>query len=294
MSDSNTPLHVAVQNGNLEIVQILLDSGFDVNTCNSQGQTPLYLATRAGHADIVSLLLKRGASLAHESATSNNEQASDSPSSTPASSSEPCVLTKDKESISELAESYTTTYILCFVADVIFQTAYYCTLSNEAFTSIRTQEEIDRSVGNMSIMFFFIIAALLIYNLVRFYQYLKRLWEEIPSSFIERSPARMAGYSLIPVFSWYWCFRSILGLVQTMNRVIAQRGYGKPLATTTIAITCVLWIGFDVGMLFFPDSAGGAFGSCIFNFVDVCITLYAVRLLTNNVFEFMDMKNEAV
>ena len=56
MSDGNTPLHIAVQNQDIEIIKILLDSGSDVNAKNAAGQTPLHLAVQTANKEIISLL----------------------------------------------------------------------------------------------------------------------------------------------------------------------------------------------------------------------------------------------
>lgn len=45
------------QRGNLEIVKILIDAGFDINYKTKFGYTPLIAASRGGHLDIVKLLL---------------------------------------------------------------------------------------------------------------------------------------------------------------------------------------------------------------------------------------------
>ena len=52
--------HAAVQ-GDLELVQQLLEGGTDVNSKDPWGHTPLMSASWAGHKEIVQVLLKRGA-----------------------------------------------------------------------------------------------------------------------------------------------------------------------------------------------------------------------------------------
>ncbi len=41
-----TPLHVAVRDGNLEIIQELLKNGAKVNSIDNNGNTPLHLAEK--------------------------------------------------------------------------------------------------------------------------------------------------------------------------------------------------------------------------------------------------------
>ena len=54
-------LRDAVYFGNLEIVRILLDTGFDVNHVGPYGQTFLHLAAELGETKIISELVARGA-----------------------------------------------------------------------------------------------------------------------------------------------------------------------------------------------------------------------------------------
>ena len=63
MSNTNTPLHLAIQNGNIEIVKILLENQCDFHAVNPDGLTPLQLATQTGNAEIVSMLLRHGVGL---------------------------------------------------------------------------------------------------------------------------------------------------------------------------------------------------------------------------------------
>ena len=58
MSNTNTSLHLAVQNGNIDIVKMLLDAGNDLNAVNAEGQTPLDLAITTNNAEIVRLLVE--------------------------------------------------------------------------------------------------------------------------------------------------------------------------------------------------------------------------------------------
>jgi ankyrin repeat protein len=55
-------LFKAIEEGHLDIVEILLAAGVDVNI-QWGGDTPLYMAVKKGHKDIVLLLLSKGANL---------------------------------------------------------------------------------------------------------------------------------------------------------------------------------------------------------------------------------------
>ena len=56
-----TPLHLAVQNGKLEIVELLLSQGADINAKDSEGNTPLITALALRKADTAKYLLSKGA-----------------------------------------------------------------------------------------------------------------------------------------------------------------------------------------------------------------------------------------
>ncbi len=56
-----TPLHLAVQNGSQEIVELLISKGADINARDSAGNTPLITALAFRKADIAKFLLLKGA-----------------------------------------------------------------------------------------------------------------------------------------------------------------------------------------------------------------------------------------
>ncbi|MFC1781833.1 ankyrin repeat domain-containing protein [Planctomycetota bacterium] len=57
-SQGQMPLHLAIQWGNTEIAELLIDSGADVSATNTRGLTPLHLA---GSKEIAELLIAKGA-----------------------------------------------------------------------------------------------------------------------------------------------------------------------------------------------------------------------------------------
>lgn len=59
----STPLHEAVCNNQLESVEILLDSNCEVDIFDRDGETPLQLAIEMRNKEIISVLLKNGARL---------------------------------------------------------------------------------------------------------------------------------------------------------------------------------------------------------------------------------------
>ncbi|CAJ0543837.1 Ff.00g039510.m01.CDS01 [Fusarium sp. VM40] len=56
-------LHSLVREGNLPLMEILLDNGFKIDTRDSEGQTSLHLAISHNHFDIAEKLLSRGADI---------------------------------------------------------------------------------------------------------------------------------------------------------------------------------------------------------------------------------------
>ena len=59
--EKRTALHHAAEHGNLQICQILLNYGADVNKKNAREYTPLWLAARKGNIYICHLLINEGA-----------------------------------------------------------------------------------------------------------------------------------------------------------------------------------------------------------------------------------------
>ena len=61
---NDIPLHLAAFNGDLEMVQVLLEYGVDVNCPNIYGSTPLLYVSQSGHRNAPSIarfLIERGA-----------------------------------------------------------------------------------------------------------------------------------------------------------------------------------------------------------------------------------------
>eukprot|EP00290_Baffinella_frigidus_P008072 CAMPEP_0180134536 /NCGR_PEP_ID=MMETSP0986-20121125/10223_1 /TAXON_ID=697907 /ORGANISM="non described non described, Strain CCMP2293" /LENGTH=634 /DNA_ID=CAMNT_0022074921 /DNA_START=39 /DNA_END=1943 /DNA_ORIENTATION=+ len=57
------PLHWAALRGNTEVIVLLSDKGADVNACESEGHTPLMKSAQYGQTDAVMTLIARGAQL---------------------------------------------------------------------------------------------------------------------------------------------------------------------------------------------------------------------------------------
>src|SRR6266478_4828778 len=65
--DGRTPLHLASQAGQLDVTCVLIEHGADVSTQNKDGQTPLHLASQVRRLDVAGTLIKRGADVSAQS-----------------------------------------------------------------------------------------------------------------------------------------------------------------------------------------------------------------------------------
>ena len=57
------PLHIAAQNGRVEVVRVLLEHGTDANAPNKTQSTPLHVAAQQGEVEVVRVLLEHGANV---------------------------------------------------------------------------------------------------------------------------------------------------------------------------------------------------------------------------------------
>jgi ankyrin repeat protein len=57
----NTPLHYAIESGDIGLVRLLIEQGADVNAVNKEGVTPLIKAAQFGQTEIVKFLHEHGA-----------------------------------------------------------------------------------------------------------------------------------------------------------------------------------------------------------------------------------------
>jgi len=61
--DGNSPLHFAVENGNLEIAEVLLNAGAKIDFKNSDKRTPLMMLDEDATPELINLLLRHGAKI---------------------------------------------------------------------------------------------------------------------------------------------------------------------------------------------------------------------------------------
>jgi ankyrin repeat protein len=60
---NKTPLHIAAQKGHLEICQLLLERGAEINIRDRDLNTALHIAVLRGHLPVVQLLVQQGGDL---------------------------------------------------------------------------------------------------------------------------------------------------------------------------------------------------------------------------------------
>jgi ankyrin repeat protein len=63
INDGVTPLYTAAQNGQVEVIKMLVSLGANVNAPNNLGATPVYVAAGNGHAHVIEALAELGADL---------------------------------------------------------------------------------------------------------------------------------------------------------------------------------------------------------------------------------------
>eukprot|EP00756_Hemistasia_phaeocysticola_P051878 Hpha_TRINITY_DN27050_c0_g1::TRINITY_DN27050_c0_g1_i1::g.33351::m.33351 len=61
-----TALHIAANEGHVNVAEILLERGADIEAKNTSEATPLYVATLQGHTEVARLLLSKGAAVDSE------------------------------------------------------------------------------------------------------------------------------------------------------------------------------------------------------------------------------------
>jgi len=62
-TSGNTALHLAASLGDVDLVEILIRKGANVNAVNGEGLTPLHLSIKLGWPSIASTLIKEGADI---------------------------------------------------------------------------------------------------------------------------------------------------------------------------------------------------------------------------------------
>ena len=283
-SNTNTSLHIAIQNGNMEIIKMLLADGCEsLYTRNAEGQTPLDLATAMNNEEIVRLLLEHGAGHVP-------------PQSSP-SDFAPLIL--DTEQRKKRIGFWMT--LMCITFSVaVFISILYTSICIGIMLAADSPRAACLQRGTAAGYFLiFQIPVLLLYVLC-YYFCLFRLWEEIPRRFARTTPGMAAGLSLVPFFNWYWMFVALGGLYRNMNKVMVVYGQDKRFNTMLIMAACIFWLVcalFAPIMLMAKGESVNIPARIILDlvylggyFVWIAFTLVIYWSIRSDVFEFMDIK----
>ena len=287
-SNTSTSLHIAIQNGNMEIINMLLADGCEsLYTRNAEGQTPLDLATAMNNEEIVRLLLEHGAGHV--------------PPQSPVSDFAPVIL--DTEQRKKRIGFWTILVCVALGASTFFD-ILQSLIGIGILVNFRPADAARmKPIADGIILLFFGFPTVIAYLFCYFF-WVFRLWEEIPRRFARTTPEVAAGLSLVPFFNWYWMFVALGGLYQDMNKVLEAYGHNKRFNTTLIFMACILWlVGF---FIFFVAIIACAVVSAhatnsnfeilrdfffgIWAFLWCVFTVVICWIIRRNVFEFMDIK----
>jgi len=283
---SNTPLHLAVQNGNIEIVKTLLANGCDLNACNADGLTPLDLAITTNNTEIVQLLLEH----------KNRAKVPPPPTfgfPVPPLASIALTAEQRKQRI-----TFWTT--LCTVALVLFTLAgiFAGFMDLRAFNdSILSFTDLEAALSKNAFIHSILSSPLDIAYLCCYFFFVFRLWEEVPREFARTTPKKAAWLSLIPFYAYYWMFVALLGLYKDMNKTMESYGQGARFGTSLIVAACTGWLCYGIFITFsllteaFTEpSSGETLRTMLWGIVFCVFTVSMFWVIRKNVLDFIDIK----
>ena len=290
MSNTNTPLHLAVQNGNIEIIKTLLASGSNLDARNADGLTPLDLAITSNNTEIVQLLLEH-----KDKAKVPSSPAFGIPAPPPA----PIPLTAEQRK--QRITFWTT---LCTVAILLSTLVLLVTgfMDLRAFSISVSLDELEMAQSKTGLIRLILGMPIFIAYLCCYFLFVLRLWEEVPREFARTSPKTAAWFSLIPFYAYYWMFVALLGLHKDMNKATESYGQGARFDTALIVAACTAWLvdGVCIGTFglltqaFIEPSSGETLRNMLsVTTVDV-FTVLMFWVIRKNVLDFIDIKEYSV
>jgi len=235
---SNTSLHLAVQNGNIEIVKTLLASNCDLDARNADGLTPLDLAITSNNTEIVQLLLE------HKDGT----RVSTPTVGFPAPPSAPVPLTAEQRK--QRITFWTT---LCSIVVVLrtLVSIFVGFMDLRAFNNTTLSlSDLEAALSKNTFIHSILTSPLDIAYLCCYFFFVLRLWEEVPREFARTTPKKAAWLSLIPFYAYYWTFVALLGLHKDMNKTTESYGQGTCFGTALIVAACTGWLCFGILITF--------------------------------------------
>ncbi len=226
MSNSDSPLHLAIRNNNIEIAKVLLESQCEIHAVSTEGMTPLQLATQTGNAEMVALLLKYGAG--------SNPKTSPPPVTpkqtprTPPSISVPIPPATPTSNPFEGLGPATSPFVKVD-PKILKWTAYaYIGLIGGA-ALMPLNVNLPSVVPEITIYISYGVFVFLMYQ----------FWNLIPRDIARTTPNKAAWFSLIPLFTFYWIFVCVRGFGQDLNKTLQQHGM-EPTVNDSLQLTyCV-------------------------------------------------------
>lgn len=297
MSNTDSPLHIAIRDNNIEIAKLLLANQCDLQAVNTEGLTPLQLATKMGNAEMVALLLQHGTGKRPDPSSQPSPQSGHSPApdhSRPAMppTGQPSVdavpHTKHKVWITFWTVFYTLIYVLFYLMWSFY--AFILQGVSENKTSLETEVNFQY----FSVLFLVVGLSVGVVYLYCFCKYLYCLWEEVPVEYARTTPLKAAGLSLIPFFAWLWWFTAFVGLYKDMNKAMESYGLETRFGTTWINIAYVYWVLSSIIGMLANTEMGPAIGLgtlMLLMILDVFITVPTLWSVRNRVLEFVDIKS---
>ena len=245
MSNTDSPLHIAVKNNSIDIAKMLLESQCDVHAVNAEGLTSLHLATQAGNTKMVALLLQHG----------GGQKSKSTPLTSGKSIPESDNVRNDSSNYAAYPFSSISippkriARLMCFAMIlflILFLTPFLMMfLVDTSFgwpDQLTEVISLSRWIASLFLLITGIMMCALLYH----------SWAVIQGGNVRTTPGKAVGYCFIPLFNFIWIFTAIPGLVADMKNHRQRLGLthvsppnmGLAIAISIVSIFCLLiWFG---------------------------------------------------